>query len=107
MAVSHLVKNLDLGTNLESEEDTKGHEFYMKGAYTTPNLLTAWGYARPQVVFNDDMYYRIVLEAEVHEERARYIRRKGGNQLVFAAAAAIESTKVWFRANDPPPIKGR
>ena len=44
---------------------------YVTSVYCTPKLSTAWAYARPQVVFGDGAYHRVILELRVSEAQRK------------------------------------
>ena len=74
---------------------------YVTGVYCTPKLSTAWGYARPQVVFGDGAYHRVILELRVSEAQRKKKRAKGGEQWVFESED-VRVHGVWIGVNMPP-----
>jgi len=92
---------LGSGVVLESSEEERGHEFWTRGVFCSPVLDTARRHARPQILFNDGLFHRVVLEVRVDRGQCLRQRRRGGEQWVFPAqAAAID--KVLVQANAPP-----
>mmetsp|Transcript_103120 Transcript_103120/g.292128 ORF Transcript_103120/g.292128 Transcript_103120/m.292128 type:complete len:288 (+) Transcript_103120:75-938(+) len=89
---------------LESNDQQRGHEFWMPGVYCSPRLHTARQYARPHVLFGDGIYHRAVLELHVDIGQRRKERRKGGEQWIFPSEAVV-ITAVLVEVNAPP-LKG-
>jgi hypothetical protein len=92
---------LETGTILESKDEEAGHEFTMPGVYCTPRPQTARQYARPQMVFGDSMYHRVMLEVRVDKARLKDKKKTGGVQWV-CRGKDIVIRAVWFWLNDPP-----
>ncbi len=67
----------------------------------SPNLSTGVSYARPQVVFGDGAYHRVVLEMRVDLEQRVKTRKKGGVQWIFSSRH-ITLHGVWVCVNMPP-----
>jgi len=92
---------LESGVFLESDDRQKGHDFWEPGVYCSPNLETARWYARPQVLFADGVFHRIIFELRVDPERRKKNRQRGGVQWVFPTAA-VSLHAVWVQRNAPP-----
>lgn len=92
---------LETGIFLESDDKGLGHDFWEPGTYCSPSLDTGLWYARPQVLFNDGVYHRIIFELRVNPERRRKNRARGGIQWVFPCGA-VALHAVWIRSNAPP-----
>ena len=83
------------GIMLESDDLERGHE--IEGVYCTPLISTARGYARPQVLFGDDIYHRVVLELFCQKYRINQ-RRKGGWQVYPSSAVSVAAVLVLAHA---------
>lgn len=95
---------LNSGVMLESNDHSLGHDFWEPGVYCSPKLETGRWYARPQVLFGDGAYHRIILELRVDPARRKKERQRGGVQWVFnTSAVAIHG--IWVQVNNPP-VKG-
>ena len=90
---------LEAGFLLESEDDG-----VYPGVYCSPLPKTAWGYARPQMVFGDGLYHRTMLKLRYDPHRTRKNRNKGGHQVV-TESSAVSIEGVFFGINWPP-VKG-
>ena len=62
---------------------------------------TAWDHARPQLVFEDGAYHRVVLHVKYDEKQLLKTRQRGGHQLVLPPQA-ISIEQVVFLVNAPP-----
>lgn len=94
---------LESGVLLESDDREKGHDFWEPGVYCSPLLHTGRWYARPQVLFGDGVYHRIIFELRVDPERRKRNRQRGGVQWVFPTqAVALHAIRVQINA--PPKI---
>ena len=89
---------------------TRQHYIHPTGVYCSPMLSTAWAYARPQVVFGDGAYHRVILELRVSETQRKKKRAKGGEQWVFEPehvrvhgvwVGDEHATEQWRRAAEP------
>ena len=89
------------GVVLASDSYAKGHNFWEPGVYCSPLLETALGYARPQVLFADDTYHRVLLELRVDPRKRLRSRQRGGQQWVFPAEA-VSIFAIWVQMNAPP-----
>ena len=69
--------------------------------YCSPLLSTAWSYARPQIVFGDGVYYRVILELRVQEALRKKKRTKGGEQWTYDSEH-VRMHGVWIGINMPP-----
>ena len=69
--------------------------------YCSPLLSTAWTYARPQIVFVDGAYHRVILELRVRETLRKKKRSKGGEQWIFESQD-VRAHGVWIGINQPP-----
>jgi len=95
---------LQSGVLLESNDWGKGHDFWEPGVYCSPNLDTARWYARPQVLFGDGVYHRIIFELRVNPVQRKRSRQRGGVQWVFpTGAVALVAVRVQLNA---PPVNG-
>eukprot|EP00929_Paragymnodinium_shiwhaense_P091588 TRINITY_DN51507_c0_g1_i1.p1 TRINITY_DN51507_c0_g1~~TRINITY_DN51507_c0_g1_i1.p1 ORF type:complete len:405 (+),score=78.47 TRINITY_DN51507_c0_g1_i1:388-1602(+) len=92
---------LHTGVFLESNNRALGHDYWMPGVYCSPEIDTGLWYARPHVLFGDDVYHRLVFEVRVDPERIIKNRQRGGVQWVFPLEA-VALHKVWVRSNAPP-----
>jgi len=92
---------LNTGIILESNDESLGHQFWEPGVYCSPKFSTGASYARPQILFGDSVYHRIVLELRVDPERQQKKKKKGGNQWVFPSDA-VSLHAIWIRSNAPP-----
>ena len=77
------------------------HYIHPTSVYCSPKLSTAWAYARPQVVFGDGAYHRVILELRVSEAQRKKKRAKGGEQWVFESEH-VRVHGVWVGVNMPP-----
>lgn len=92
---------LESGLFLESNDRSLGHDFWEPGVYCSPSLDTGLWYARPQILFADGVYHRVIFELRVDPDRRKKDRKRGGIQWVFpSAGVALHS--VWIRSNAPP-----
>jgi len=92
---------LKSGILLESSDRSLGHDFWEPGVYCTPSLDTGLWYARPQILFGDGVYYRIIFELRVDPKRRKRDRKRGGVQWVFPSAG-VALHAIWIRSNAPP-----
>jgi hypothetical protein len=93
---------LEHGVVLESNNEKAGHDFWdAGGVYCSPKLETAREYARPQQVFEDGAYHRVVLDLLVDMKQLRRKREKGGQQWTFPSQAVFVRG-VLFQQNSPP-----
>eukprot|EP00450_Noctiluca_scintillans_P022537 CAMPEP_0194533510 /NCGR_PEP_ID=MMETSP0253-20130528/71407_1 /TAXON_ID=2966 /ORGANISM="Noctiluca scintillans" /LENGTH=615 /DNA_ID=CAMNT_0039379071 /DNA_START=77 /DNA_END=1924 /DNA_ORIENTATION=- len=92
---------LKSGVLLESNDQELGHDFWEPGVYCSPVLETAKWYARPHIVFGDDVYHRALLELRVDPAQRRRCRQRGGVQWVFPPTA-ISIVAIWIQVNGPP-----
>lgn len=92
---------LRFGQLLESCDESLGHEFWMAGVYCSPNLATATGYARPQVLFSDGVYHRVILELRVMDSDRLKSRQRGGQQWIYRGHH-IHIYGFWVMSNAPP-----
>lgn len=95
---------LESGVLLESDDRALGHDFWEPGVYCSPKLETGRWYARPQVLFADGCYHRVVFELRVDPERRKKNRQRGGIQWVFNSDA-VSIYGLWVQVNAPP-VKG-
>jgi hypothetical protein len=69
---------------LESSDPELGHDFGgCPGVYCTPLFETSEWYARPQIMFSDGAFFRIVLEVMVDPGARTRKRKRGGGQEVY------------------------
>ena len=99
---------LRTGVLLESDNPCLGHDFWKPGVYCSPNIDTALDYARPQVVFDDGVFYRVVIELRVNPDKQKAYRRKGGVQMVYptdgvAIHSVLISTKQFGKGDERLP----
>merc|ERR1712187_299892 len=92
---------LESGVFLESNNLDKGHDFWMPGFYCTPHIETARWYARPHILFGDDVFHRLVFELRVDPAKRMANRERGGVQWVFPTSA-VALYAVWIQSNAPP-----
>lgn len=92
---------IESGVMLESDDRSKGHDFWEPGVYCSPNLDTGRWYARPHILFGDGVYHRVLFELRVDPSRRKKNRQRGGVQWVFPAAA-VALYAVWVQLNAPP-----
>eukprot|EP00933_Yihiella_yeosuensis_P013381 TRINITY_DN12425_c1_g3_i1.p1 TRINITY_DN12425_c1_g3~~TRINITY_DN12425_c1_g3_i1.p1 ORF type:complete len:533 (+),score=97.88 TRINITY_DN12425_c1_g3_i1:101-1600(+) len=92
---------LHSGVFLESDDRSKGHDFWEPGVYCTPNLNTARWYARPHILFGDGVYHRIIFELRVDPEKRIRNRKRGGVQWVFKPDA-VSLHGILVQRNAPP-----
>jgi len=92
---------LKSGILLESSDRSLGHDFWEPGVYCSPSLDTGLWYARPQILFGDGVYYRIIFELRVDPGRRKKNRKRGGVQWVFPCAG-VALHAIWVRSNAPP-----
>merc|ERR1719401_98005 len=78
---------LKTGVFLASDDHSLGHDFWEPGVYCSPSLDTGLWYARPQVLFGDGVYHRIVFELRVDPEQQKHSRKRGGVQWIFPSKA--------------------
>ena len=94
---------LETGVLLESNDDSKGHDFWVAGAYCTPRIDTARWYARPAILFDDGTWHRVMLELRVNRALRRKARNKGGVQWVYPSnAVAIKAVCVLINTSLTP-----
>ena len=89
------------GSLLESFDMEAGHNFLFPGTYCTPRLRSAWEYAIPHVLFDDGVYYRVVLELRVNiSER---IESTTVPDIVWSFPQhAVAIRAIWVLCNAPP-----
>ena len=92
---------LQSGVLLESNDLSRGHEFSEPGVYVSPRIDTARWYARPQVVFGDGVFHRVIVEVRVDLKRSKKKKKSGGVQWVFPSAA-VSIYAVRVQINAPP-----
>lgn len=92
---------LKSGVFLESNNRSLGHDFWEPGVYCSPSLDTGLWYARPQILFGDGVYYRVIFELRVDPAKRKRDRKRGGVQWVFPSSA-VALHAVWVRSNAPP-----
>mmetsp|Transcript_76378 Transcript_76378/g.224012 ORF Transcript_76378/g.224012 Transcript_76378/m.224012 type:complete len:549 (-) Transcript_76378:97-1743(-) len=92
---------LSSGVFLESTDRSLGHDFWEPGVYCSPCVDTGLWYARPQILFADGVYHRVIFELRVDPARRKRDRKRGGVQWVFPSAA-VALHAVWVRSNAPP-----
>lgn len=92
---------LESGVILESCNKNLGHDFWEPGVYCSPSLDTGSWYARPQIIFDDDVYHRIIFELRVDPDQQKRTRKRGGIQWVFPCGA-VSIHSIWVRPNAPP-----
>jgi len=92
---------LDSGVFLESNDRDKGHDFWEPGVYCSPNLSTARWYARPQILFGDKVYHRVIFELRVNTEKRIRNRQRGGVQWIFKPDS-VSLQAIWVQRNAPP-----
>mmetsp|Transcript_31974 Transcript_31974/g.56499 ORF Transcript_31974/g.56499 Transcript_31974/m.56499 type:complete len:618 (-) Transcript_31974:14-1867(-) len=92
---------LHTGVFLESNDRALGHDYWEPGVYCSPNLDTGLWYSRPQILFGDGVYHRIIFELRVNSKKRKVNRKRGGVQWVFPSAA-VALDAVWVRFNAPP-----
>jgi hypothetical protein len=92
---------LHTGVFLESDDRSLGHDFWEPGVYCSPNMDTGLWYSRPQVMFNDGVFHRVLFELRVDPKQRKVNRKKGGTQWVFPSGA-VQLYAVWVRPNAPP-----
>lgn len=92
---------LESGVFLESNNRALGHDYWEPGVYCSPNLDTGVWYARPQIMFGDGVYHRVIFEVRADPKRRMKNRKRGGVQWVFPCAA-VALHAVWVRSNCPP-----
>lgn len=92
---------LHTGVFLESNDRSLGHDYWEPGVYCSPNLDTGLWYSRPQILFGDGVYHRIIFELRVNQKKRKVNRKRGGVQWVFPSAA-VALDAVWVRFNAPP-----
>jgi hypothetical protein len=95
---------LESGILLESNDHSLGHDFWEPGVYCTPKLETGRWYARPQILFQDEVFHRVVFELRVDPARRKKNRARGGIQWVFNSDA-VSMYGLWVQVNAPP-VKG-
>lgn len=103
---------LTSGVVAESADESSGHEFWAVGAYCSPLVETARQYARPQRVFSDGMYHRVMLEvvhvpgAGLGASFAGSRHRDGGfaKTLQHSASQSAQGKfhPSWMRPSPPP-----
>jgi len=92
---------LKSGIFLESNDRSLGHDYWEPGVYCSPSLDTGLWYARPQILFGDGVYHRVIFELRVDPEQRKRDRKRGGVQWVFPSSA-VALHAVWVRSNAPP-----
>ncbi|CAK0793183.1 unnamed protein product [Prorocentrum cordatum] len=91
---------LSNGVLIRSDDESKGHEFWVPGVFCSPNFSTAREYARAHALFGDGLYHRVVLELRVDPSRQQENRQRGGVQWVFPEDA-VALHRVVVLPNDP------
>eukprot|EP00929_Paragymnodinium_shiwhaense_P094316 TRINITY_DN54814_c2_g1_i1.p1 TRINITY_DN54814_c2_g1~~TRINITY_DN54814_c2_g1_i1.p1 ORF type:complete len:617 (-),score=138.68 TRINITY_DN54814_c2_g1_i1:64-1914(-) len=89
------------GVFLESTNKELGHDFWEPGVYCSPVFSTGKWYARPQVLFGDKVFHRLILELRVDPKRRKANRQRGGVQWVFPTDA-VSLHAVWAQPNGAP-----
>jgi len=89
---------LESGIVSESNYKTLGHDYSMPGVYCSPRFETAEGYARPQILFGDGVYHRIVLELRVDPVQQKKRRKK---EWVYPSAG-VSLHSIHIKSNAPP-----
>lgn len=92
---------LKSGVLLASNDKSLGHDFWEPGVYCSPSVDTGLWYARPQIMFGDGVYHRIMFELRVDGNHRKKNRKRGGIQWVFPDFA-VALKAVWVRTNAPP-----
>jgi len=92
---------LETGIFLESDDKDLGHDYWEPGVYCSPSLDTGLWYARPQALFGDTVFHRIIFDLRVDPERRKKNRARGGIQWVFPCGA-VSLHGLWVRHNAPP-----
>jgi len=92
---------LTTGVLVESNDMSLGHEFWHAGVYCSPNIETASEYMRPQQLFGDGFFHRVMLEVQIDRTQLKRERSRGGGQLVLPSQA-VAITGVRFQLNAPP-----
>ena len=94
---------LETGVFLESNDPSLGHDFWEPGVYCSPNVETGRWYARPQILFEDGVYHRVLFELRVDSTHRKRAREKGGTQWIFPSNA-VSLYAVWVENNSPPRV---
>eukprot|EP00930_Biecheleria_cincta_P032616 TRINITY_DN22619_c0_g1_i2.p1 TRINITY_DN22619_c0_g1~~TRINITY_DN22619_c0_g1_i2.p1 ORF type:complete len:325 (-),score=37.52 TRINITY_DN22619_c0_g1_i2:294-1229(-) len=92
---------LESGVFLESNDRAKGHDFWEPGVYVSPKFATGLWYARPQVLFGDGVYHRVIFEVRVNTAERIRARDRGGVQWIFKPDA-VSLHAIWVKRNSPP-----
>lgn len=91
---------LETGVLLQSESVDAGHEFSQPGFYCSPLHAVAAEYARPHVVFNDNVYHRVMLSVLYDPEQL--IPQKSKIAQLVLPCRGVALTGVFFQPNSPP-----
>jgi len=78
---------LTSGILLESTDEAKGHEYQIPGVYVTIDQKLAESYARPQVLFNDGVYYKVMLDVRCDMSKKRQKKKTKLDQWIFPPEA--------------------
>ncbi|CAJ1460537.1 unnamed protein product [Effrenium voratum] len=94
---------LQTGVVLESNDKEKGHDFNScAGVFCSPDVCTAEQYARPQIIFQDGMYHRVIFQLLVQRNQRQ--KRKHGREGVqwILPMASVKLKALWIRLDAPP-----
>ena len=84
-----------------SDNIVKGHSVGQQpGVWVTPMIDTATWYARPQVVFGDGVYYRVVWQVLVNPDKRREYKKESGSSIV-SARTMFESSRCGSSRTPP------
>ena len=93
------------GAMLPSINEELGHSMLANtpGDYVTPQLDKAFGYATPQMIFNDGLYYRCIYILWCNKAKTKGIKNQGGtiqwclpyDFVILDGCIWYINTKVW------------
>ena len=93
---------LKTGIVLESCSKADGHDFHAgPGVYSSKKITTAASYSRCHTVFEDGVFYRVVLELRVNRAEKTFEKNTGSQEIVVPTTA-VSIQGIHILCNSPP-----
>ena len=100
--VARIVADFEVGHRARVLQQADGHDFHgPPGVYCSKKFATAAWYARSHNVFEDGVFYRVVLELRVNRAEKSFEKDKGGQQIVVPTTA-VSIQGIHILCNSPP-----